>query len=279
VPHWSGHRARYLRGIFAEAAGPGRFGADYFERRLHVGKLHNHIDLPLKWYLGGYTTYFDLLRSQLRRRFPHRPLLRARAERALVVVFNLDVQAIVEAFYFGTFATMGVDLTQIKVSRPQHDLSDQGTELKATVRDTLTAVARATNELRDASQQMASTSEEAGRAVGEIANAVSEVAIGADRRVRSVASAKALVEGVATATTQSSDTAKQTAGAADEARRVAQEGADAHLPAPPDARHARLRRPAHQRDARAALARCRPSPAAGCASPDRRPTPASAGCR
>src|SRR5919197_4470460 len=65
--------------------------------------------------------------------------------------------------------------------------------------------------LSAASQQMASTSDEAGRAIGEIAHAVSEVASGAERQVRSVESAKTLVEGVATATTQSSGSAQETA--------------------------------------------------------------------
>jgi methyl-accepting chemotaxis protein len=44
-----------------------------------------------------------------------------------------------------------------------------------------------------ASQQMASTSDEAGRAVGEIASAVGEVAMGAERQVRMVESARATV--------------------------------------------------------------------------------------
>lgn len=41
-------QAGYLRRIFQEAAAGGQFGATYFEERLHVGKLHNTIDLPLK---------------------------------------------------------------------------------------------------------------------------------------------------------------------------------------------------------------------------------------
>jgi methyl-accepting chemotaxis protein len=222
-----GAQAGYLRDIFQEAGGAGRFGTDYFERRLFVGRLHNQIDLPLKWYIGSYASYFDLLRSHLRRRFPHRPVMRGRAERALVLVFNLDIQAIVEAFYYDTFATMGVDLSQIKVDRVQHDLSDHGQELKRIVFETLTAVAKAADDLRTASQQMAVASEEAGRAVGEIAHAVTEVATGAERQVDSMESAKALVEGVANATTQSSSTAHDTAAAAAEAQRVAADGAEA----------------------------------------------------
>ena len=98
-----------IRSVVAEAAGGGNYGVAYFERRLQVGRLHNTIDLPFKWYIGSYVRYFDLVRKHLRRSFPHRPLFRARAERAILAVMNADMQAIVEAFYFDTFATMGVD--------------------------------------------------------------------------------------------------------------------------------------------------------------------------
>ncbi|HWT92566.1 MAG TPA: methyl-accepting chemotaxis protein [Solirubrobacteraceae bacterium] len=81
--------------------------------------------------------------------------------------------------------------------------------------------------LSAASQQMASTSEEAGRAVGEIASAVSDVAQGAERQVRSVEEAKAATEEVSHATEASARSAEETAVAAAEARRVAQEGEDA----------------------------------------------------
>lgn len=105
-------QAGYFRQIFEEAAGGGQFGVSYFERRLQAGKLHNTIDLPFKWYIGSYPMYFDLARKHLKRRYPHRPRFRARAERAILVVMNADMQAIVEAFYFDTFQAMGVDLTR-----------------------------------------------------------------------------------------------------------------------------------------------------------------------
>ncbi|HEU4656684.1 MAG TPA: methyl-accepting chemotaxis protein [Capillimicrobium sp.] len=68
-----------------------------------------------------------------------------------------------------------------------------------------------------ASQEMASTSEEAGRAVGEIAGAVTEVAAGAERQVRMVESARS--------------TAEETRRAAAAAREVAERGAAASVEA------------------------------------------------
>jgi methyl-accepting chemotaxis protein len=78
-----------------------------------------------------------------------------------------------------------------------------------------------------ASRQLASGSEETGRAVGEIARAVEEVAAGAERQVRAVNSARETVAEVAGATTQSAGGAQDTAAAADEARALASAGADA----------------------------------------------------
>jgi methyl-accepting chemotaxis protein len=81
--------------------------------------------------------------------------------------------------------------------------------------------------LSAASQQMASTSEEAGRAVGEIAQAVSDVAQGAERQVRSVEEAKRTAEQVGDATRTSAESAQETAAAAERARDVAHEGEQA----------------------------------------------------
>jgi methyl-accepting chemotaxis protein len=89
-----------------------------------------------------------------------------------------------------------------------------------TVSETATA-------LSSASRQLASGSEDTGRAVGEIASAVEQVAAGAERQVLAVSSARDVVEGVARATTQSADGARETAAAAEEARRLATNGAQA----------------------------------------------------
>ena len=217
-------QAGYFRSIFQEAAGSGRFGTEYFEQRLHVGQLHNAIDLPLKWYLGSYITYFDLARARLRHRFPHRPLLRARAERALVTVFNLDLQAIVEAFYYDTFATMGVDLLQIAVGDPSHDLSDHGSELKALVRETLMAVTRVSGQLTEASAQMAVSSDETGKATSEIAMAISNVAVGAERQVALVAQVKTAALEVGSAAGATVDSTRKASSAGEQAREAAKVG-------------------------------------------------------
>ena len=206
-------QAGYFRQIFEEAAGDGRFGVDYFERRLQVGKLHNSIDLPFKWYIGSYTTYFDLVRKYLKRSFPHRPRFRAKAERAILVVMNADTQAIVEAFYFDTFQAMGVDLEAVTVDSAERDLSDCSGDLKGKVQVPLKGIATALETLRAASGQMSSSSEQTGTAIAEIARAVSDVAQGAERQVRMLEDTR--------------QTAENAAEAATEARTVSAEGVEA----------------------------------------------------
>jgi methyl-accepting chemotaxis protein len=183
-------QAGYFRQIFAEAADGGAYGVAYFERRLRVGRMHNTINLPIKWYVGSYVLYFDLVRRRLRRSFPHRPRLRARAERAILAVMNADMQAVMEAFYFDTFAAMGVDLEAVAVDDPALDLSDRGADLKDRVRVPLRGITTALDALRAASAQMALSSDEAGKAVTEIAEAVTDVAQGADRQLQMINDAR-----------------------------------------------------------------------------------------
>jgi methyl-accepting chemotaxis protein len=81
--------------------------------------------------------------------------------------------------------------------------------------------------LSEASDQMAATSRESGRAVGEIASAVEDVASGAERQVQAIDGARRLTGEMVQATRASAQTADETARAADSARTLALEGAEA----------------------------------------------------
>jgi methyl-accepting chemotaxis protein len=95
--------------------------------------------------------------------------------------------------------------------------------LRQTVGDASTAAAS----VSASSQQMAATSEEAGRAVGEIASAISDVAQGAERQVRMVDSARQAASEVANAVTESAQNARVAAEVADQARTAVDTGVDA----------------------------------------------------
>jgi len=101
--------------------------------------------------------------------------------------------------------------------------TESRTRLAALIGD----VAASAGTVSAASQQMATTSEEAGRAVVEIATAVGEVAQGAERQVRAVQQARLATQEVASAGALSAEQARETTAAAVAARQVAEEGAGA----------------------------------------------------
>jgi methyl-accepting chemotaxis protein len=106
------------------------------------------------------------------------------------------------------------DLTVDATPRSDRDrLTTAFARMAGSLREIVGEVAGSAAAVGSSSQQMAATSEEAGRAVAEIAGAVGEVAQGAERQVRMVESAR--------------ESARETTTAADAARREAEEGASA----------------------------------------------------
>ncbi len=212
--HLERAQAGYFRQIFQEAAAGGKFGPDYFEKRLKVGKLHNAIDLPLKWYIGSYALYLDLTRKYLARSFFHRPGLRARAERALFMVFLYDIQAVTDAFFYDYLQAVGLDLDAVKVERADHDLSEYYADLKAVVRDPLVETARTSRMLAGVSEQLRSATAQAGATVQQVSQTIQSVAAGASDSARSAQDANEAV----TQLSQAIDSIAR--GAADQARQV-----------------------------------------------------------
>jgi methyl-accepting chemotaxis protein len=104
---------------------------------------------------------------------------------------------------------------------------DAYTESRGRLAELIGEVSGSAGTVSAASQQMATSSDEAGRAVGEIASAVGEVAEGAERQVRAVEQAKLATDQVATAGAVSAGNAQETALAAQAAREIADRGAGA----------------------------------------------------
>lgn len=161
-------QADSFRQIFQEAVAGGQFGPEYVERRLRIGKLHTSIDLPLKWYVGSYALYFDLSRKYLARTFFYRPTLRARAERALLLLYLYDIQAVADAYLFDHLQAAGLDLDAVPVGRADHDLSDAYAELRAVVHHSHTNVARASGDLAGLSERLRGFTAQAATAVQQV---------------------------------------------------------------------------------------------------------------
>ncbi len=120
------------------------------------------------------------------------------------------------------------DLTLDVTPRSERDaLGTALHRMTGNLRELIGAVDGSAATLSASSQQMASTSDEAGRAVGEIANAVGDVASGAERQVRMVEAAREAAEQASSAAATSAERAQETAAAAQQAREVAREGVTA----------------------------------------------------
>ncbi|HWT92565.1 MAG TPA: methyl-accepting chemotaxis protein [Solirubrobacteraceae bacterium] len=117
------------------------------------------------------------------------------------------------------------DLSQPVSPRSERDtLGTAMHEMREGLTSMVGSMSETAHVLSAASQQMAATSEEAGRAVNEIAHAVSDVALGAEKQVRSVEEAQHAATDVAEVSEASAASAAETAAAADRARAIAHEG-------------------------------------------------------
>lgn len=132
-------QAQYFRDIFQEAANGGRFGVDYFERRLRIGYVHVIIDLPQKWYVGSYALYQHLVRKYLRRDFRWKPSFRARAEEAIFKVFNYDMQAVTDSYLMYLIQTFAVDMSVVS-SNQTGDVTEHVGQIQASMQSLLKAL-------------------------------------------------------------------------------------------------------------------------------------------
>lgn len=187
-------QAEYFREIFRAA----RDGYDlgYFGRRLRIGVLHNVIGLPMKWYVGSYGRYLDLVNAELRRSFPFQPWRWWRVERALAKVFNLDQQAVVDAFFFDFLDAVGFNFALVVPERSEDDLSDCYRELKATVREGIASLQLAAELWITTSERLGATSRSLTHAAAEATQAVQVVSKGAIRQSEYLQAVEQAVEEV-----------------------------------------------------------------------------------
>jgi methyl-accepting chemotaxis protein len=238
---WHKAQATHWKAIFAEPASSDPFGVDYFAGLLAVGALHNRISLPLKWYLGSYPTYLDAVRRQLRENPPQldgepprrsgwlrrrEPVadqgLAIAAERAIGIVFNYDTQAITDAFYFDTFAALGLDLAAMRSRSARHDLSDRGAELKSTVQESLRLFIDSSRGVHEVFGQVRDSVDQTTHAMAGIAAASTQVAQGAERQAMMLQRNRELADEVSAATVRAQELGALGVEAAGEANGVMQ---------------------------------------------------------
>jgi Methyl-accepting chemotaxis protein (MCP) signalling domain/Protoglobin len=170
------------------------WGLEYFERRLRVGMVHDQIDLPFKHYLGMYPTHFTLTRKYLRRSFWLRPRYVGRVEEAVLKVYNLDQQAVGDAFLLSMIRSTRFEFTSVKPPEGG-DLSEaigpikrriaQATSGLGTHLGTVSSAANGLRSMSDALQagteQTLSQTRQLSTAAVEMEQAIAEIARSAAR--------------------------------------------------------------------------------------------------
>src|SRR3954453_14654563 len=195
---WGGAQASHFKAIFSEAAKADGYGVGYFEGLLGVGVLHSKINLPLKWFLGTYPVFLDLVAEAMAEDVPEPARVETRkfgrtvesvdekllslAQRAINRVFSYDSQAIVEAFYYDTFSSMGVNLKVMGEAGPGRDISDLFAKVRNVMHQTLTSFGASTVEVQEMCEGMNVRLSETGQATTALSMSSSRVAEGAPRQ-------------------------------------------------------------------------------------------------
>ncbi len=91
----------------------GDYGESYVERRLKIGVVHNRIGLTPAWYLGSYSTYYQLIVPLIQRRYRFRPGKATRAILALNKILSFDSQLAIETYIHAVMQ----DLKDVSMSK------------------------------------------------------------------------------------------------------------------------------------------------------------------
>src|SRR4051794_31970544 len=207
---WGGAQAGHFKAIFSEASKADGYGVSYFEGPLGVGVLHSKINLPLKWFLGTYPVFLDIVAEAMANDVPEPARVKTRklgrsvetvdlkvlaaAQRAINRVFAFDSQAIVEAFYYDTFSSMGVNLKAMGEAGPGRDISDLFAKVRNVMHETLSSFGASTVEVQEMCEGMNVRLSETGQAVNELAMSASRVAEGATRQAEVAARGRNAVD-------------------------------------------------------------------------------------
>ncbi len=213
--HLEKSQANYLLTCFTGAESS--WDRDYFEYRLSVGVVHDRIDLPFKWYIGSYSEWNALVSEKLME--TETPEHAARVLMAVNKVWNLDMQAIGDAFLLSTFESMGLSVEDVKAG-PGEDRTEQVAQVKGAVTALLGAAqAIASNNLRR-DQKLDAISGKLGRAFNEMTDNLATFVSSVGQNAQVLASAAEELNAVSQ---QMSASAEETSVQADVVSKAAQQ--------------------------------------------------------
>jgi methyl-accepting chemotaxis protein len=131
----------------------GLYGADYFERRLFIGEVHDRVGLEPKWYLGAYCYYIRLVLPRIFESYAD-PAAALEASQSLLKMIFLDMALAIEMY--------------ISAGEERRDLTTRLSETAARLESAAAELSSGT------SQQGAAASEQAA-AINQITATIAEI--------------------------------------------------------------------------------------------------------
>ncbi len=220
-------QAQYFRDIFEAAKSDEGFGATYFERRLAIGRRHNIINLPQKWYIGSYVIYQKLVRKYLRKHFWYNLPLWAHAERVIGTIFNYDIQAVGDAFFYDYLQSVGLDVSRVTVAdKSKEDLSEYYFALKSLMQNVVRQTKTTSEELSRVARELAAAAEQTNIAAQQISESLQSTLVAVEKQGSEINHAADIIEQVSRAVDGVAQGAQEQASAAGRTSEVTAKLAD-----------------------------------------------------
>jgi methyl-accepting chemotaxis protein len=146
------------------------------EKRLVIGHLHNKINLPVKWYLGSYALYVELLKKYLLQSSEIDYEVACEAMAAILTVLLYDIQAVIDSFIVMLLSDLCVDTQRIEVTSASNDITDHFGEIRAAFSQAINETVQVGDRLERASSDLAATADQTKQVVSQIAAAIDEIA-------------------------------------------------------------------------------------------------------
>ncbi len=237
------------------AYGGDEWGEAYLERRLFVGKIHEKINLPLKWYLSSYALYARIVIPKLIKVYWFRPFFLQKGAMAIMKLMNLDMQLVSDAYVGANLKTLGMRsgqedafvclkrnifqlVDQVRVvsngdlSNPLLDqkipgvLGDVFSQMVRDLNGIVTQVLITAERVSASSQDLSSTAQEMNATTEEVSTTVQQIAKGAETTAQRVEETSKIMEQMNVSVSQVAISAQAAADASVQASQSAQKGGE-----------------------------------------------------
>ena len=219
-----GAQAGYAMALFN-----GYPNSTYVNSRVVIGALHARINIAPQWYIASYQFYYSMLYPKVRSHFADDPETGEQAVSAINKLLNFD-QALVLDTYVGRLTDQlqeVMDRVATQIGGTTNNLAEASRELATTADQAGTAVqgiAATSQQVAAGAEEQLKRSEAVTSGVDQLSRAIEQVAQGSEEQSKMVEQAQTIVTQVAGASSEVSKSAQNAATGSEEAREAAMTG-------------------------------------------------------